>query len=247
MAAAGVRALSPPTHWALQPRPRAAGPTATPAATSSSCRAGPPPAPGGKPLSQPRLQLPTAAPLQGFRRDAPPAILSRLGAQTLNPGGNPEGGNRSRLRWKNGRSPGLGNLLGWDACPGKVQTQCLVELRVCHLIALQRPASPSKGLPGSLFCDPRFNQTRQPSINKENRLGEAYEKEGENDVGRQRQEKGLFKTGNSRIGVTRIPLLKIGSESLTATVLSVCNTFSQYYPSRQSPDFFQGNMGYQWL
>lgn len=36
-----------------------------------------------------------------------------------------------------------------------------------------------------------------------------------------RLEKGLFKTGNSRIGVTKIPLLKIGSESLTTTVLSI--------------------------
>lgn len=57
---------------------------------------------------------------------------------------------------------------------------------------------------------------------------------------------GLFKTGNSRIGVTRIPLLKIGSESLTATVLGVYNTFSQYYPSQHSLDFFQGKMGYWW-
>lgn len=79
-----------------------------------------------------------------------------------------------------GRMGGARGLAAcWDgiACPGKVQTQCLVELRVCHLIALQRPVSPSKGLLGTLFCDPRFNQTRQPSLNKEKRLGEAYEKE----------------------------------------------------------------------
>lgn len=32
----------------------------------------------------------------------------------VHPKGNPEEGNRSRLRWRNGRSLGLGNLLGWD-------------------------------------------------------------------------------------------------------------------------------------
>lgn len=59
-----VRAVSSHAQ-ALQPRPRAASPTATPAATASSRLVGPPPDTGGEPLSQPRPQPPTAAPAAG--------------------------------------------------------------------------------------------------------------------------------------------------------------------------------------
>lgn len=45
------------------------------------------PAPGGEPGLQPRLQLPTAAPATWHvLQDVPPAIFSRLGAQSFTQG-----------------------------------------------------------------------------------------------------------------------------------------------------------------
>lgn len=177
MAAAGVCASPPPTHSAPQPRPRGRGShrhrvlrrswadfrsrwgaSLAASAAAANC----------SPCYTARFARRASSDLQSPR------------SPVVHPKGNPEEGNRSRLRWRNGRTPGFGNLLGWDLPAWKGSgTKSGGAEGLSPECSLKSPRSPSKD--SQAWCPAMLGLTRpnsQAKRNKLNRVRKAYESVG---------------------------------------------------------------------